>query len=106
MRQLPKEMHEAVRMAEAGQVKHVPRARQPKVADLEVAGGVQEQVARLQVAVQDIGRVHVLQPAQDLHSSLHVSAQAHTRFATCCRQAYLACQSMSPQADAAPSQVA
>ena len=37
----------------------VRHARQPEVADLEVARGVQQQVARLQVAVQHVGRVDV-----------------------------------------------
>jgi len=41
-------------------------ARQPKVADLEVAVGVQEQVGRLQVAVQHVRAVHVLQAPQQL----------------------------------------
>ena len=35
-------------------------------ADLEVTGGVDEQVGGLQVAVQHVGRVDVLQAAQDL----------------------------------------
>jgi hypothetical protein len=42
------------------------RARQAKVADLEVAVGVQEEVAGLQVAVQDVGGVDVLEAAQQL----------------------------------------
>ena len=37
----------------------VRHARQPEVADLEFARGVQQQVARLQVAVQHVGRVDV-----------------------------------------------
>ncbi|KAG5462802.1 MAG: hypothetical protein BJ554DRAFT_3486, partial [Olpidium bornovanus] len=41
-------------------------ARQPQVADLEVAVGVEQQVARLQVPVQDVRRVHVLQRPQRL----------------------------------------
>ena len=46
-----------------------PGARQPKVADLEVAGRVEQQVAGLQVAVQHVGCVHVLQPPQYLQST-------------------------------------
>ena len=34
--------------------------------DLEVTGGVEQEVGRLQVAVQDVGRVDVLQPTEDL----------------------------------------
>jgi hypothetical protein len=39
---------------------NAPRARQAEVADLQVAVGVQQQVGRLEVAVQHIGRVNVL----------------------------------------------
>ena len=39
---------------------------QAKVADLELAVGVDEQVAGLEIAVEDVGRVDVLQTAQDL----------------------------------------
>lgn len=41
-------------------------ARQPEVADLEVAVGVQQQVAGLEVAVDHVGGVDVLEPAKDL----------------------------------------
>lgn len=41
-------------------------ARQPEVADLEVAVGVQQQVAGLQVPVDYVRRVDVLEPAQYL----------------------------------------
>ena len=41
-------------------------AGQPEVADLELAVGVDEQVARLQVAVEHVGRVDVLEPTQHL----------------------------------------
>lgn len=34
--------------------------------DLEVTGGVDEQIGGLQVSVKDVGRVNVLQPTQDL----------------------------------------
>lgn len=44
----------------------VGHSRQAKVADLEVAGGVQQKVRRLQVAVQHVGRVDVLEAAQYL----------------------------------------
>lgn len=37
-----------------------------EITDLEFAVGVDEQVARFQVSVQHIGRVDVLQTAQDL----------------------------------------
>jgi len=36
------------------------------ISHLQVTGGVEEQVARLQVAVQHVGRVDVLETAQDL----------------------------------------
>jgi hypothetical protein len=42
------------------------RARQPEVADLEVAVGAEQQVAGLEVAVDHAGGVDVLEPAQDL----------------------------------------
>lgn len=54
---------------------HVPRIflrvhgkapGQPKVADLEFAVGVDEQVAGLEITVQDVCRVDVLEAAQDL----------------------------------------
>ena len=41
-------------------------ARQPEVADLEVAVGVQQQVAGLEVPVDHVGGVDVLEPAKDL----------------------------------------
>jgi hypothetical protein len=41
-------------------------ARQAKIANLELAIGIDEQVARLQVAVQHVGRVDILEAAQDL----------------------------------------
>ena len=48
-------------------------AREAKVANGEVAVGVDEQVARLEVAVEDLGRVHELEPAQHLvREVLHV----------------------------------
>lgn len=43
-----------------------PGARQTKVADLEVAVGVDEEVARLQVPVQHVGRVDEAEPPEDL----------------------------------------
>ena len=42
-------------------------AGEAKVADLEVAVGVEEQVRRLEVAVDDLVRVHVLACADELH---------------------------------------
>ena len=45
---------------------HGKAAGQSKIADLELAVGVDQQVAGLEVAVQHIGRVDVLQAAQDL----------------------------------------
>jgi hypothetical protein len=41
-------------------------ARQAEVADLEVAAGIQEKVAGLQVAVEDVRGVHVLQAPEEL----------------------------------------
>ena len=41
-------------------------AREPEVADLEVAVGVEQQVGRLEVAVQHARRVDVLEAAQEL----------------------------------------
>ena len=43
-----------------------PRPRQPKVADFEVAVRVEQQVAGLQVPVEDAGGVDVFEAAQDL----------------------------------------
>lgn len=46
--------------------------RQPEVPNLQVALGVQQHVARPQVPVQDVRRVHVLEPAEQLvHEVLH-----------------------------------
>ena len=42
------------------------RPREPEVADLQLAVRVGEDVLRLQVAVEDLGRVHILEPAQQL----------------------------------------
>ena len=39
---------------------------QAKVTDLEVTGGVEQEVAGLQVPVEDIGRVNVLEAPHDL----------------------------------------
>jgi hypothetical protein len=39
---------------------------QTKIADLQIAGRVQQQVRWLEVAMQDIGGVDVLQAAEDL----------------------------------------
>lgn len=47
-------------------VVRVGDSSQPKVADLQVTGGVQQQIARFQVSVQYIGGVNVLQAAEDL----------------------------------------
>ena len=44
----------------------LPDSGEAKIADLEVAVCVDEQVAGLEVAVQDVGRVDVLEPAQHL----------------------------------------
>ena len=41
-------------------------ARETKVGDLEFAVGVDEQIARFEIAVQHVGAVDVLQTAQDL----------------------------------------
>jgi hypothetical protein len=35
-------------------------SREPKVANLQLAIGVDEQISRLEIAMQDIGRVDVL----------------------------------------------
>jgi hypothetical protein len=40
--------------------------RQAKVANLQLAISIDEQISRLEVAVQDIGRMNVFQAAQDL----------------------------------------
>jgi hypothetical protein len=42
-------------------------SREAEVGDLQEAVAVDEEVAGLQVAVQDIRRVDVLEPAKDLH---------------------------------------
>jgi len=39
---------------------------QTEIADLEIAGRVQQQVRGLEVAMQDVGGVDVLQAAEDL----------------------------------------
>ena len=44
----------------------VRHPRQPEVADLEVAGGVEQQVAGLQISVENVSGVDVLQPPQYL----------------------------------------
>ena len=41
-------------------------SREAKVADLELAIRIDQQVARLEIAVQHVGRVDVLESAQDL----------------------------------------
>ena len=43
-----------------------PGSREAEVADLQVAVGVEQQVGRLQVAVQHVGAVDVLQAPQQL----------------------------------------
>lgn len=45
---------------------HGESSCEPKIADLELAVSIYEQITRLQVSVQDIGGVNVLQSAQDL----------------------------------------
>jgi hypothetical protein len=42
------------------------RSRETKVADLEIAIGVKQQVGRLKITMQDIGRVHRLESTQRL----------------------------------------
>ena len=49
-----------------------PGPGQPEVTDFEVARGIEEQVAGLEVTVQDVGCVHVLEAPQ------HLSAQQET----------------------------
>ena len=44
----------------------VSHASQTKVTDLEITGGVQQQVARLQISVENIGGVDVLETTEDL----------------------------------------
>ena len=39
---------------------------QTKIADLEIASGVEEKIRRLQIAMQNVGRVDVLETPQDL----------------------------------------
>lgn len=41
-------------------------AREPKVADLEIAVGVQKQISRFEIAVHDVRRVHRLECAERL----------------------------------------
>lgn len=43
-----------------------PCSGQTKVTDLQVAGGIQEKIARLQISMQDICCVDEFQPPQDL----------------------------------------
>lgn len=47
-----------------------PGPGQAKVADLEVARGVEQQVARLEVAVQHVCGVHVLEAPQHLRADM------------------------------------
>ena len=44
----------------------VRHPREAEVTDLEVAGGVEQEVAGLEVAVEDVGRVDVLEAPEDL----------------------------------------
>ena len=44
----------------------VEPAREPEIANLELAIGVHEQVARLEIAVQHVGRVDVFEAAERL----------------------------------------
>ena len=39
---------------------------QTEIADLEIAGGVEEQVRRLQITMQNVGGVNVLEAAENL----------------------------------------
>ena len=39
---------------------------QTKIANLEIAGGVEEQIRRLQIAMQNVGGVNVLEAAKNL----------------------------------------
>ena len=54
-----------------------PGPGEPKVTNFEVAGGVEQQVAGLQVTVQHIGCVHILEPPQYLHSTKLMFQNAH-----------------------------
>jgi hypothetical protein len=47
-----------------------------KVADLELAVGVDEQVPRLEIAVEDVGRVDVLSEASGGQACRRAGAQA------------------------------
>ena len=51
-----------------------PCPGQPKVADFEGAGGIDQQVGGLQVAVDHVGAVDVLQPTQHLQRDRPPSA--------------------------------
>ena len=54
-------------------VRRARAAREPEVCDLEVAVRVQEQVRRLQIAMDDVRAVHRLERAERLvHEVLHV----------------------------------
>ena len=44
----------------------VRHPRQPEVADFEIAGCVQQEVAGLQIPVEDVGRVDVLESPENL----------------------------------------
>ena len=62
-------------------------AREAKIADLEVAVGVQQQVGRLQVAVKHVGGVNVLQAAQNLRRRCVSNPKAHVRLGGRCAAA-------------------
>lgn len=51
---------------ESGVLRVSPGPGQPKVADFEVAVCIQQQVARFQVSMENVGRVDVLQTPQYL----------------------------------------
>lgn len=58
---------------------HSPCPGKPKVADSEVTGGIDEEIAWLQVSMQDVCSVHVLEALQDLHgmgSKLNLGSNA------------------------------
>ena len=52
-----------------------PCSREAEVTDFEVAAGIQKEIARLQVAVQNICRVDVLQASEHLQDIRLLQAQ-------------------------------
>lgn len=60
-----------------------PGPRQPKVADFEVARGIQQQVAGLEVTVQHVGCVHILETPKYLQRRHMRSVGQEMSHSTC-----------------------